>query len=78
MDMIEIKLPCIIGTKVKVNGENGTVSMFEVRGYSNPFDNMKKLPRVYAVVSQNNEEVLVRCQENGEFPNSVEIIKEGF
>lgn len=77
--MIEIKLPCIIGTEVKANGENGIVSMFEVRGYANPFDNMKKLPRVYAVVSRNDgKEVLIRCQENGEFPDSVEIIKEGF
>lgn len=77
--MIEIKLPCIIGTKVKVNEELGTVTMFEIRGYANPFDNIKKLPRVYAVVSRNDgKEVLVRCQENGEFPNSVEIIKEGF
>lgn len=76
--MIEIKLPCIIGTEVKVNEELGTVTMFEIRGYANPFDNMKKLPRVYAIVSQNNEEVIIRCQENGEFPISVEIIKEGF
>lgn len=76
--MIEIKLPCIIGTEVKVNGENGVVTMFEVRGYANPFEDMKKLPRVYAIVSQNNENIIVRCQENGEFPSSVEIIKEGF
>lgn len=76
--MIEIKLPCIIGTKVRIDGEFGVVNMFEVRGYANPFDNMKKLPRVYAIISQNNEEVFVRCQENGEFPNFVEIIKEWF
>lgn len=85
IDMVNIKVPCRIGATVKVSGDKedyiGRVVGFQLKGYTNPFDNMEKLPRIYAEVSNGKlyKEIVIACdKETGEFPPFVEIIKEGF
>jgi len=79
--MIEIKLPCTIGTRVKIKSCGNmefVVTQFEVKGYSTPVENMTITPRVFMEVSaidgEANRIYLIRCPENGELPECVEIV----
>lgn len=79
---MNVKVPCRIGTKIKVTSDKGDyigrVVGFQLKGYTNPFENMERQPRVYAEVTNGKlfEEILVACDKyTGEFPLNVEIIE---
>lgn len=79
--MIEIKIPCKVGTKVNVlidDGFHGIIPFtgrilkYEVRGWTNPLD--ERPQRVYAIIANQNESMMVAVYD-GIFPDNVEIIE---
>ena len=73
--MIEIKLPCEIGMRVKNkgNGSEWRIIGYEIRGSGIPFDTSYRAMAQAIDVYDNNNQVLIDSQ-NGMFPDNIEII----
>ena len=82
--MLEVKLPCNIGTRIEVKMDAhksviGTITSYTMIGSGNPFDS--KPPKALANVCytdeyDNVEEVLVACKD-GVFSDDVKIVDDG-
>ena len=79
--MVEIKLPCTVGARVKIKSCGNMefiVTQFEVKGYFASIESMTIVPRVFMEVSAidggADRIYLIRCPENGELPECVELV----
>ena len=74
--MIEIKIPCKVGTMVEVHDEDvlfiGRILKYEIRACTSPLLDGRP-ERVYAIVYNQNKSMMITIYD-GKFPNNVEII----